>query len=99
MAKPKAESWDADAILERLHAQAGLDHLRVRHRADLVTIESGPEGDPVLHARLRRVAVSLWTLEMATHNGRWEKTPYRATRDKIVDTLMQDFGWVLEPID
>lgn len=99
MAKPKAESWDADAILERLHAQGDLRHLRVRHRADLVTIESGPEDDPVQHARLRRVAVSLWTLEMATHTGRWEKTPFRSSRDAVTDMLMQDFGWALAPID
>jgi len=95
----KAESWDADAVLDRLHGGEGFAHLRVRNRADLITIESGPKDDPIPHARIRRVAVSLWTLEMASHTGRWEKTPYRALRDDIVDTLMQDFGWTLEPAD
>jgi hypothetical protein len=51
------------------------------------------------HGRLRRVTVGLWTLEMASHTGRWEKTLFRATRDEIVGLLMQDFGWTIESID
>lgn len=99
MAKMKAESWDVDAVIDRLHVRKEFAHLRVRRRADLITIESGPNNDPIPHARMRRVAVSLWTLEMPSHIGRWEKTPFRALRDDIVDALIVDFGWTLQPMD
>ncbi len=94
----KAEKSDAEAVIERLR-EHGLSHLRTRSRADLVTIESGPDHDRVPHARLRRVSVHLWILEVADHTERFEPTPIRATRDQVVDTLVNDFGWTVEPIN
>lgn len=82
---------------KHLHAR-GLTHLRVRARGDLLTIESGPEDDPVKHARLRRSTVHLWTLEIADHRGRFEPAGLRDLSDKLLDTLVTDFPWVLEPI-
>jgi hypothetical protein len=35
---------------------------------------------------------------MVTHTGRWERTPFRATRDEILDMLVSQFGWTLTDI-
>ena len=86
--------------LEReLHEYEGLGHLRVAARGEVLTIVSGSTTDPVRPARLRRQTVSLWTLEMATHGGRWEPTPFRDTRERLVEMLVEQFGWVLAPQD
>ena len=97
-AKHNAESWDASELNTYLHEQ-GHTHLRVRRRADLLVIESGPDGDPIKHARLRRATVHLWTLEMATHTGKWQPTGLRGLLDEIKNSLVHDFGWVLTPIE
>lgn len=97
MAKQKAEQMHADGVLELLRRR-GLDHLRVRKRGDLLTIESGPTEAPFRHARLRRVTVNYWTLEMPSHSS-WQKTPFRGTDDEIVELLIDNFGWTLQPID
>jgi hypothetical protein len=89
----------APSVERQLHEYEGLGHLRVSARGDVLTIESGPKTDPVRHARLRRETVSLWSLEMATHSGRWEPTPLRDTKDRLVVALVEQFGWVLTPQD
>ncbi len=86
-------------VQRQLHQYDGLGHLRVRARGDLLTIESGPEQDPTPHARLRQDTVHLWRLEMATHSGRWEPTPFRDTATNLVATLVEQFGWTLAPQD
>ena len=98
MAKFPASRSDAHSALQFLHGR-GLTHLRVRARGDLLTIESGDETEPVRHARLRHVTVQYWTLDMATHTGRWESTPYRGVMDEILSLLVDTFGWVLAPIE
>lgn len=98
MAKFHAESSDASAAERFLHEQ-GLDHLRVRKHGAVLNLESGPKHDPVKHARLRRVSVNYWTLEMATHMGRWERTGLRDTMDNLLESLVRDFGWTLTPIE
>jgi hypothetical protein len=99
MAKHIAQPYDADAVAACLQAKPGLGHLRTRRRADLVVIESGPQDDPWPHARLRRVGVHQWRLEMSMHTGRWEVTPFQAQRDEIVQLLIENFGWTLAPVD
>lgn len=99
MAKFKAEAHDAEYAQKLLRVVHGLAHLRTRHRADIITIESGPEDDPLPHARLRRIGVHLWVLEIADHRGRWEPTDVRTKLDIALTVLAQDFGWVLTPID
>jgi len=65
----------------------------LRHRADLITIESGPRKRPWPRARLRRVGAHIWQLEMATHTGRWEPTPLRGLREQILIMLVDSqFG-------
>lgn len=79
--------------------QAGLDHLRVTKRGDLLTIVSGVPGDEVKHARLRRVTVQYFELEIADHRGRFEPTMVRGIIPEVVAVLLGDFGWTLTPID
>lgn len=94
MPKHPVASHDADAVRALLH-QRKLKHLRVRPRADVLAIESGPTKDPFAHARLRRETVHYWRLEMPTHSGRWERTPHRGLRDEIVTLLVEAYGWTL----
>lgn len=75
-----------------------MDHLRVRAHGETLTLESGPAEDPVRHARFKRDTVHLWLLEVASHTGRWDPTPLRAPLLDLADVLVQQFGWVLEPV-
>jgi hypothetical protein len=95
---PPADQDDADDLLDLLHADENLGHLRVRRRGSVLTIESGPKSDPVPHARLRRATKSLWTLEVATHTGSWQPTGLRGLMPDVVRTLLQRFSWILVPI-
>ena len=97
MSNYQAESWDADSVT-RILRERGHEHLRVRRRGALLTIESGPQDDPVTHVRLRRDTAELWTLEMATHTGRFEQTPFRDRLEPLLEMLVEQFGWTLEPI-
>lgn len=85
--------------LEALLQGHGLKHLRVRRHGVLLVVESGPEDDPVAHARLRRVGAHIWCLEMPRHTGAWETTPYRGLIREMVDVLVADFPWTLQPVD
>ena len=98
MPKHLAEAGDAQALEAFLHERE-LRHLRVRHRADLLTIESGPVEDPIPHARLRRVTVQYWRLEMPARSGKWELTPYRGLRDEIQELLVDSCPWTLVAVE
>ena len=98
MPKFSAETYQAEELEELLHDR-GATHLRVRKRGALLTIVSGAEDDPWPHARLRRETVHLWRLEVAVRGGRWESTPFRATMDELVDTLVDQFPWTIAPVD
>lgn len=63
MAKQKVDSFQAVELQQLVGEYDDLDHLRVRARADLLTLESGPEDNPFRHARLRRVTVQYYQLE------------------------------------
>lgn len=97
MAKYAADEIDVEGT-EAFLAQRGLDHVRVRKRGDTLTLLSGPDADPVSHARLRKVTRQWWTLEIPTHTGRWEKTGLRAPRTEVLETLVTQFPWTLAPI-
>jgi len=36
---------------------------------------------------------------MATHTGKWQPTGFRGLFDEIKESLVQDVGWVLTPIE
>lgn len=98
MPKFSADTYQAEQLQRLLH-ERGATHLRVRKRGALLTIVSGAEDDPWPHARLRRDAVHIWRLEMAVRGGRWETTPFRSTMDQLVDMLVDQFPWTIEPIE
>lgn len=98
MPKVLAEDGHVDQVARAFATYEGLDHLRVRRRADLVVVESGHADDPIAHARFRRVAARVWVLEMATHAGRWQPSGVRGALEPLVEALIQDFGWTLSRI-
>lgn len=49
------------------------------------------------HASFR--TVHLWTLEIATHSGRWEKTGIRGQWRELLKELITSFSWTLAPIE
>ena len=98
MPKLQAEPEHAEAIASRLAAR-GLPHLRTRKYRELVIIESGPKGDPIAHARLRRETVQYWRLEIATHTGRWEKTGLRGPLKDLLELLVTEFPWTVAPVE
>ena len=99
MAKHRVDELDFDAAEEFFAELPQYRHLRVRRRADLLTIESGNPQDPVRHARLRQVTVQWYRLEMPTHTGRWETTPFRDDLMVLLELLVTVFGWTLAPIE
>jgi hypothetical protein len=98
MAKLHAGPEHAEAVASRLAAR-GMPHLRARKRGELVIIESGPAGDPIAHARLRRDTVHYWRLELAAHTGRWEKTGFRGLLKDLLELLVTEFPWTLAPVE
>jgi hypothetical protein len=98
MPKVLAEDGHVDQVAQAFAEYEGLEHLRVRRRADLIVVESGQADDSIPHARFRRVAAHIWVLEMATHTGRWQPSGVRGPLDRLIETLIHDFGWTLSPI-
>lgn len=92
-----AEPHHATRVEDQLR-RCGGSHLRARKYGATVIVESGPTSNPVKHFRLRRDTVHLWRLDMATHTGRWERTPFRASLDELVGIVVDSFPWTLTPI-
>lgn len=98
MPRFSAESYQVGQLEKLLH-ERGARHLRVRKRGAVLTMESGAQDDPWPHARIRRDTVHLWCLEIAVRGDRWERTPYRATMDELVDLLVDQLAWTIAPIE
>lgn len=92
-----AEDHHTDEVLEHLAEYEGLEHVRVRRRADLLTLESGPKDDVVPHTRFRRVGVHKWQIEMPLKGGGWDRTPYRGQLIESLDAVIIQFPWMLAP--
>jgi hypothetical protein len=94
---PAAEPHHATQVTTLLHRE-GAKHLRTRKHGVALIVESGPAGDPTKHFRLRRDTVHLWRLDMATHTGRWEPTPFRGQLGELVAMVVESFPWTIAPI-
>ena len=98
MAKSFVIQHDVSEVERWLHRHPDLAHIRVRKRGSLIILESGPDNDPVKHARLRRTEVGLWALEMPYRSG-WQSTPFLdPEKEPLLELLHDDFGWTLMPI-
>jgi hypothetical protein len=97
MSKFQAQASDVLAVEAFLVLYPDLSHLRVRRRGDLLILESGPPEESRHHARLRRVAVHLWRLEMPASSSRWSLTPFRDQLKVLLEMLVHQFPWTLEP--
>lgn len=97
MSRFQAQTSDVLTVEAFLALDPGLSHLRVRRRGDLLILESGSPEAPRRHARLRRVTVHLWRLEMPTSTNRWELTPFRDQLKALLEMLIEYFPWTLAP--
>jgi hypothetical protein len=97
MPRVPADASHAHAVEVFFALYPDLGHLRVRRRGDLLTLESGPLDNPLRHARLRRVTVHLWQLEMPDSVNRWSPTPWRDQLKVLLEMLIQQFPWTLAP--
>jgi len=92
------EPEDAEELEELLARHEQLGHLRVKKRGDSLTIYSGEALDPHLRARLTHLGRGDWGLSLPRHTGRWERTPFMGTMEKVVATLISDLGFYLEDL-
>jgi len=99
MTSLRAEEDHVEDVEDFLATRKELEHLRARRRADAIIIESGPKAEPTPHARLRRISVSRWSLDMPDHRGRWEPTPYAGLLKPLLTQLVDDFPWALASVD
>ncbi len=66
-------------------AKGGWKHVRVTKRGSALTVVSGPEDDPDPEFRLTRAGRDGWRLDLPTHRGRWEQTPFVGDIAAMVD--------------
>lgn len=97
MPKLNVERLDVGGTDAFFQSCEGFEHLRSRRRGDLLTIVSGPEDDPVVHVRLRRLTKQWWDAEVPAGGRRWQPLGLRDGRIEVLDTLVADFGWLLAP--
>ncbi len=97
MPKHVADRLQADSLAQLLEGRE-LNHLRVRRHGVLLVIESGPDDDPLPHARFRRLGAHIWQLEMPSHTGSWQPTPFRGQMQVLLSMLETDFPWALAPL-
>lgn len=98
MAKFPADEMHVWSVQDFIDEHKNLKHLRPRKRGDTIVLESGPKGDAIPHARVRRVTSQWWALELPDTNGRWGVVPLvRAPLREVLDTIRQEFAWTLTP--
>ena len=83
--------------MENFLHDRGFDHLRARKYGVAVVIESGPKKDAIKHFRVRRDTVHLWLLDIADHQGAWQRTPFRGLLDELLAVVPDQFPWLLAP--
>jgi hypothetical protein len=84
--------------VEKTVRDAGATHIHVRRRSDVLTLESVSSGSTFPHARLKRVAVSLWIIQMPSR-GTWQPTPFRGRLPEMLAILLSELRPWLAPID
>lgn len=92
-----AEDDHLDAVRAHLADYVGLEHVRVRKRADLLVFESGPKDDVIPHTRFRRIGVHRWQIEMPMKGGGWDQIPLSIQLIEALDIVIAEFPWMLAP--
>jgi hypothetical protein len=96
---PKLASTDHDhSIAADFLKQRKLNHLRVKKRADSLTLDAGSPDDPWPRARFRLLTKQRWTLDVADAAGRWEATPFQGSLKELLALLADTFPWVLSDL-
>ncbi len=93
---PETLERAAESTAFILHA-LGYTHLRARVVGKGIVIESGPDDDPLPHARLMRLSDEDWRVDFPKSSGRWELTPYTGPRGNLVAEIHQNAPWTLAP--
>ena len=92
------EEHHTEEVLEHLAEYDGLEHVRARRRADLLTLESGPKDDVVPHTRFRRVGVRrLAESRCPLIGSEWDRTSLRGQLAESVELVVTQFPWMLAP--
>lgn len=76
-----------------------MQHLRFVTRGGRVIVVSSEPPDVETHARFTRIAGDRWTLDIFTHNGRWQPTGFTGTPTDLLQALSDDFPWLVMPRD
>jgi hypothetical protein len=99
MPKHVADRLQERSLDDLVKRRWGLSHLRVRRHGVLLTLESGPDDDPIPHLRFRRLGAHIWRVEMPTHSDGWEVTPLRGQIEKLLEFLVTETPWTLAPLE
>ncbi len=91
------DEFDAEDLQMLVAKRESLDYIVVKkHGKSLKLMSEGSNGlEP--HARFTRFGSDLWRLELPSHTGRWEQTPFTGPMDEVLDALIESLGWYLEP--
>lgn len=77
----------------------GADHIHVQRKGHEILLQSGTSMSPIPHVRFKKQTSRLWTMDIATHTGDWENTPYLGSCEDMLYIIVQNFHWVLNKID
>jgi hypothetical protein len=99
MPKHVADRLQERSLDDLVKRRWGLSHLRVRRHGVLLTLESGPDDDPIPHLRFRRLGAHIWRVEMPTDSDGWEVTPLRGQIEKLLEFLVTETPWTLAPLE
>ncbi len=84
-----------DTVARFLHDH-GLSHLKAAARGRLVVVYSEePDGEKVPRIRFCALDHYHFRLDVTTHPGRWEPTPYEGELPQLCDTALTDLSWLL----
>jgi hypothetical protein len=75
--------------------QRGLTHLHAMVHGKHIIIYSSYDGEKEPRARLSQTRPDVFRLSMSDQKGRWEATPYIRTTDKLLEILLEQFGFTL----
>ncbi|MDA8343887.1 MAG: hypothetical protein M0Z66_00240 [Thermaerobacter sp.] len=86
----------AQDTVAKLLRERGLHHLKVTSRGRHVVVYSEEaDGEKVSRIRFCTLGHDQFRLDVTTHPGRWEQTPYEGPLPQLCDTALTDFSWLL----